>query len=423
MEKKEKEGKVVKTKRPLKVRSFKKWQRIRRLRPNIEVIDFDIKEIPDKQYSINFTALVSNNTTKTISVSERYLHLYDRKIEVEKICVIESKQKKKSKENVQESSDEIITLKPGESKKIHIENYVIDQKPIDKTKFKCLIGKRNHVVRIKIPKVLHQKNELLINEMNELENQLFRERFKGKIETLNQNIGAITWITTALLAVTAAGLKFLWYVYQIGQLSYWKIEASAISIIDDKSLYYIFMLLMFALFVLGIMLIPYMIINSKIKILIKVGGMLIVLVASSYFVIKMSGLESIIQEYGFGGFIIAEILALFVCVLLFLPGYLLGTAIDPRKTAKNPAPQKFGNTWILLIVWMIIMTIYSYLIGAFEAESQTSFRITNEGYAIIFETNEYYYLAEYDMDKKEINRDHHIIVEKGDIEYFYSENE
>lgn len=420
MEKKEKNRKVVKEKRSLKVRSFKKWLRIRRRRPSIEVITFDFEKSPDKQYSINLNVLVSNNTKKTISISEKYLYLYDRTMEVEKICLVESKQKRKGK---QESPDDTITLKPGESMNVYIEKYVIEQKPIDKAKFKCLIGKRSRVVQIKISKALHQKNEELIDTMNELENQLFCERLNGKIETLNKNIGAITWITTAILAVTAAGLKFLWYVYQIGQLSYWKIEASAISIVDDKSLYYIFMLLMFALLMLGIMLIPYMIINSKAKILIKVVGMLIVFVASSYFVIKMSGLESIIKEYGFGGFIIAVILTFFVCVLFFLPGYLLGTAIDPRKTAKNPAPQKFGNTWIWLIVWMIIMTIYSYLTGAFEAESQTSFRITNEGYAIIFETNEYYYLAEYDKDKKEVNREHHIVVEKGNIEYFYNENE
>lgn len=58
-------------------------------------------------------------------------------------------------------------------------------------------------------------------------------------------------------------------------------------------------------------------------------------------------------------------------------------------------------------------------VGYDSAKKQTDFRMTGDGYAIIYETNDCYYLAEYDKENNCVIKGHQIIVKKENIEYFY----
>lgn len=60
-------------------------------------------------------------------------------------------------------------------------------------------------------------------------------------------------------------------------------------------------------------------------------------------------------------------------------------------------------------------------IGYNSASSQTRFRITKDNYAIIYENDDYYYLAKYNPAKNEINKEQQKAVLKNGIEYTWKE--
>ena len=72
---------------------------------------------------------------------------------------------------------------------------------------------------------------------------------------------------------------------------------------------------------------------------------------------------------------------------------------------------------IVLVVVFPITLLYSYMIGYFFASSNNSFRITNEGYAIVYETDEKFFLARYDEENNTIDKDDQMIIEKENVSY------
>jgi len=105
------------------------WLISLRVKPTIKVIKFTLKNSSvDNKQRVSFEAIVSNNSNKCMSISEKYLCFYRGKEELNKISVtryeIVRKRDGFDELNILTPIDDIITLQPGESKKI----WIIDEK-------------------------------------------------------------------------------------------------------------------------------------------------------------------------------------------------------------------------------------------------------------------------------------------------------
>lgn len=317
------------------VRRLFDWIMALYVRPSIKVTRFDIKETDDKKYNISFMALISNNTGKVFSVSQKCLLLFNGKKEVARIDVTRYENKKEKdicdELNILSPVDSIIMLKPGETKEIRIIDYEIERSTISKVRFSCFTGLKTCIFHLKTPQKKVCENKNTSKAKDELEKQLIWKKIKEKTRKLNSNIGAITWISTAAIAVIATGLKFMWYVYQRGKLLFWNIDASAISIIDNITLYSVFLYFLFGVVIITIMLMPFMIVKSNKKIWKKVAEFLILSLIFAIIIYKTTGMHSVIRQYGAAGVIASGIVMLIAFVCFFSLSWALGIAFSTKK--------------------------------------------------------------------------------------------
>ena len=71
----------------------------------------------------------------------------------------------------------------------------------------------------------------------------------------------------------------------------------------------------------------------------------------------------------------------------------------------------------MLIVLIIANILYFYFSAFDAARRATVYRITSDGYAIIYETDDQYYLAKYDAEEKTILKEHQKVIDKNGVEY------
>ncbi len=401
------------------------WIMSLHIRPTIKVTGFDIEKTDDKKLDIKFSAFISNNTSKAFSVSQKVLVFYKGKEEVAKIDVTRYEIRKKKdvfdEFNVLTPIDDVITLQPGEMKEIKIFGHKIDVDTVGKVFFSCFTGRKTYTFRIKVPKTDVVEDISEIEEITETEKKIIKHKIKEWIKYLNSNIGAVTWISTVAIAVIATWLKFMWYVFQRGKLFYWNIDSTAISIIDDITLYSIFLMFVFGVLIIGVMLIPLIIVKSKMKVWWKIIDFIVLFLAFSAIVFNVTGMYSLIEQNGSAGIVASAIVLIIAFMCFFSPSLSVGMLITPsKKTEKGAKRTSIQGVIFCGVLWMIIMTGYIGYVGYDSAKKQTDFRMTSDGYAIIYETNDYYYLAEYDKENRCVIKGHQIIVKKENIEYFYS---
>ena len=230
-----------------------------------------------------------------------------------------------------------------------------------------------------------------------------------------KNLGAITWISTAFTAVSVALLKFFKFVSESGKLAYWKISPSAINVATDNILYDIIVSAVFAIVILALFLIPYFIAKSKIKKWVKVllfGSIVVGLSTIFFFGSNAVGIMRNSFWVGLCAFLIADLLFL---AMFFLPSVAFLIATRPQKSQTKPMTKK--GAVILLMVLIAVNIMYFYFAGYYTAATTTEYRITTDGYAIVYETDDLYYLAEYDAENESILKGNQKIVEKTGVEY------
>lgn len=237
----------------------------------------------------------------------------------------------------------------------------------------------------------------------------------------DKHLGAVTWITTVFTTLSVAILKFLKFVTETGKLKYWNINTSAISVSGDNILYDIIVTAIFAIVVFLLFLIPYFIIRSKVKKVKKtlfIFGIAIVLSIVLYF---GSNAKEIIHNSPWVGIVAFLIADLFLNLVLFTPSIIFLIATKPYKKQSKPLTAK--GTIILVIVIIFINVFYFYTIGFWSAKTETKYRITTDSqYAIVYETENVYYLAKYDESKNEIKKNQQKIISKEDVEYTWKSN-
>lgn len=245
--------------------------------------------------------------------------------------------------------------------------------------------------------------------IKELANRIFEFLKKEK------NLGAVTWLTTAFATLSVALLKFFGFVFESGKLKFWNINTSAINISGDNILYDIIVTGIFALVVFLLFLIPYFIIKSDLKKGKKVLLILSIITLLSIILFFGSNAKEIIHHspvVGIVAFLIADIL---LNLMLFTPSIVFLIATKPHK--KQSKPLTIKGTIILVIVIVFINVFYFYTIGIWSAMTETKYRVTTANYAILYETDDSYYVAKFDESKNEVDKNQQKIISKEGVEY------
>lgn len=245
--------------------------------------------------------------------------------------------------------------------------------------------------------------------MKELSKQIFDFLKKEK------NLGAVTWISTAFAAVSVALLKFYKFVSESGKLAYWKISPSVINVATDNILYDIIVSAVFAIVILALFLIPYFIAKSKIKKWVKVllfGSLVVGLSVLFFFGSNAMGIIRNSFWVGLWAFLFADLLFL---AMFFLPSVAFLIATRPQKSQTKPMTKK--GAVILLMILIAVNILYFYFAGYYTAAMTTEYRITTDGYAIVYETDDLYYLSEFDVENKRILKENQKVIEKTNVDY------
>lgn len=230
-----------------------------------------------------------------------------------------------------------------------------------------------------------------------------------------KNLGTVTWLSTAFTAISVALLKFFKFVSESGKLAYWKISPSVINVTADNILYDIIVTAVFAVVILALFLIPYFIGKSKIKKRVKFllfGSLVVGLSTLFLFGSNAIGIMRNSFWVGLWAFVIADLLFL---AIFFLPSVVFHIATRPQKSQAKPMTKK--GVVGLLVVLVAINILYFYFAGYYAALAATEYRITTDGYAIIYETDDQYYLAEFDAENKSIIKENQKVIEKTGIGY------
>lgn len=234
---------------------------------------------------------------------------------------------------------------------------------------------------------------------------------------LKKNLSVVTWLTTAFIAAAVAILKFIRFVSESGRLGYWGISPVIINVAGDNVLYDIIVTTVFAAVAVGLFLVPYFIIKSKMEKRIKVVIILAIAVILSFIMFFGSNASEIIQRtFGIGiiTFLVADVIFLFIC---FSPTI---TFLLITKPTKGNLKQLTRKSVVGVVIGLaIIYIVYFYFSAYYSAMTETSYRITADGYAIIYETDDLYYLAKYDEGKKIILKEQQKVIEKTDVEYVW----
>lgn len=131
------------------------WLVALRVKPNIKVIKFEIEPAEkQKKQRIIFSAIVSNNSNKAMSISEKYLLFFNGKAEIAKIAVkkyeIIRKKDTFDELNILTPTDDIITLQAGESRKIGIIDTRENLLKANKIIFSYYTGRKTYYLKLKV---------------------------------------------------------------------------------------------------------------------------------------------------------------------------------------------------------------------------------------------------------------------------------
>jgi len=245
--------------------------------------------------------------------------------------------------------------------------------------------------------------------------KFFKKYIKDKINFLQNNVGAVTWICTVFVTVSTVALKFIIYIYERGAMDYWKIEVSNVSIFGDTTLYSVGFAIISSLIITAITLLPYFIIKSPSKIIVKIMGVVVLYLIFSAFTINLDGMMEVVKSgvQGFIGYLIVN--SIFFCICFF-PS-VIWWMFKRLEDANANKPITVKKLLVIITVWFCFIIGIFYGAGYFGAKIQTEFRFVEDNYAIVYETNEYYYLAKLNDKTKKIDRAEQTILPKENVKY------
>lgn len=248
------------------------------------------------------------------------------------------------------------------------------------------------------------------NLVKDLVERIFGFLNKGKI------LGIVTWLTTIFMTLSVALIKYMKYVSEYGKIMYWNISPSAINITGENVISDVILSTMFFSVVILFCLLPYFIYISRLRFSRKVISNIFISTLLLLLWFLMSDAKILIKNKGSEGvfsFIITGIL--FLIIFYSASIGLIVTHCSKNKTKKITITIK--EAVIFAVVIFVVITMFLIGVNYDIEKNQTLFRITEDGYAIIYETDTSYYLAEYDNANNNINKYIQKIIDKSNVEY------
>ena len=252
-----------------------------------------------------------------------------------------------------------------------------------------------------------------------VEQQPYKEWIRKKYDFLKEekNLGVITWLTTLFTTFSVAYLKLIRYVSESGKLAYWNLPVSVIDISGDNVVYDIIMSVVFASVLVIFLLVPFLVIKSKLNRLYKVIINLLIAAIISTSMFFSGNTKDIVLSNGLSGILAFALTDILFLGIFFGPSILFWTATLPPKQSKVITKKMI----VPLIVFFLIFNLVYFNITSYCSEAkETLYRITNDGYAIIYETDEHYYLAKYNIESKIIDKSIQKTIAKTDVEYTWT---
>lgn len=162
----------------------------------------------------------------------------------------------------------------------------------------------NETIAINTTVKSNGKNKAIgATETIDAQDQSLQEWIKEKYALLKEekNLGVITWLTTIFTTLAIAYLKLIKYVSESGKLAYWNLPVSIIDVSGDNVVYDIIMSVVFAAVMMTILLIPFFVIKSKLRVRYKVLWNAIIAAVVSLIMFFSGNTKEIVLNNGWVG--------------------------------------------------------------------------------------------------------------------------
>ncbi|MCH5192025.1 MAG: hypothetical protein J1F23_07655 [Oscillospiraceae bacterium] len=380
-----------------------------RVKPTVVVDDFRIEHESNENKIIHFSVLVSNNGDKTISISKKFLLFFNGKEEIAKIDTtryeIVRKRDAFDELNILTPIDDIITLPAGETKKIKIIDRIATKKEITEVIFTYYTGRKTYKHILPIPIIENKMNKDNDGNLGKQDAESDINIIKNGIRFINKNIAAFTWISTVLVAIFTAVLKFSQYAFEAGKVHCLKIDPSAIEI-NSNTIYGILLSIVLGALLLLVTLIPYLIHKSSWKKIFKIFSQIGIFGIFGLVIGFAYNLAEFLDMSNISSFIILFIALSLAYLLFFAPSFIFGITFRKKRKKHVSKEQSLKSAIVFLLLWVVFTFGYTYVMGVFSVVNQSEYHVTSDGYAVVYENKDLYYLSEYKVIDGNIICDH-----------------
>lgn len=394
-----------------------------RVKPTVMIDDFRIEHEDDENQIIHFSALISNNGDKALSLSNKYLIFFSGKEEIARVDTTRYQIVKKrdaiDELNVLAPIDDIITISAGETRNIKIIDRIKADKEITKVVFTYYTGRRTYVNNLPVSIIDNKNNDDNRNCSAEQEGEFDVNIIKRGIKFVNKNVAAFTWISTVLVAICTAVLKFSQYAFEAGKVNYLKIDSSAIEI-NNNTLYGLLLSIVLSVIFLMVTLIPFLIHKSSCKTFIKIIAQLVIFGVFGAIICIVCNVTELLDLSNKNNYLVLFIAVSMTYLLFFAPSFIFGISFRKKRKKYVPKEQSLKSAIVFMLLWVVFAFGYTYAIGAFSVANQTEYRVTEDGYAVVYENKDLYYLSKYEVTDGEISCDHtkqKVIRKQDSIEF------
>ena len=261
-----------------------------------------------------------------------------------------------------------------------------------------------------------QTNQEKNQEPNIINKSNIKEKLEYSLSFIEIHKKTLSWLCPIIITVFATFLRFIWFVVESGKLLFWNIDSSAISM-SENSMYNIVLLLFFSVTLLAGMLTPTIILLTNQKKVAKAFQFILIYITFFVVLVILTNIWDSIGDSWISILCFAIIVVAPIYLALILPGILMYWLFKPTKKTQNKKEGSIKTFCFSILMWIVVLILGSYYIGYRHASEINKFRITEDGYAIIYENDEYYYLAQYDPVKNQVNKDSQKVVKKDGVEY------
>lgn len=274
-------------------------------------------------------------------------------------------------------------------------------------------------------------------EISESQQENAYEKFKEIIKYIQENAGALTFITTTAVVVGGLILRVIAYLIEYGKTKHFGISSSLIDVTGDNVLYDLFVKGVFALLFILLNLILFSLWSGKSKLWKKVvGSLLFVFFPDLIFVVclvvdNLRGIKYSMLEIG-----IFLVVGLLQGVVLFFWGIYNGickyrfeikqkenskeeikketikkSKKEEKKKTKKESHLKVFKICLFVFAFLLVIESLLFIVAGYNiAYSQNHFKIINSYdntyYAVIYENPNRYVITECEIEGDYISFPH-----------------